>query len=269
MSDLECPRCGNPSRDGGLDDPCEKALASTLAEAPALLDELLTQATRQAVTSIGGTRGADIPLPVNLKAADLAQEFTTLLVSWAKQCGCDIQGATGQVAAHWLAERIYTIRLHAEVAAMTDELVQHARECWRAVDRVGADLLYLGDCQALIPPNDVACLTKLKVRKGAQHMTCWRCEASYDVAEMLEARDARIDSGLATVLQIARAELRTPDGRLITARMIEGYKRRGAILQKGILDGAATFCVGDVKDAALRASYPKARLTSGDMQASA
>ena len=183
--------------------------------------------------------------------------------------------ADGKAAAGWLAVRIYTVRLHTQVAALTDELVQVSREGWRAVDRVGTDKVYLGVCAALLPPNDVECATRLEVRHGAPVAVCWRCDARYDAAELLAHRDAVIDGSLATAREIADAQFKTPDGRTINARMIEGYARRGTILAHGTRHLPALdrhvplYLIGEVKDAAFHAKYPKARLTSTDMQASA
>jgi hypothetical protein len=268
MSDLVCPCCGNPSRDGGLCDTDEDRLAKTLAAAPDLLGELLVQASRQSVTSAHG-KSADEPLPLDLKAADLAAEYEALLLSWARACaayGDPSLPGSGRSAARWLAERIYGVRVHDAAGEIVDELTHLARECWRAVDTHGADLIYIGDCAALLPPNDEICRTPLRVRQGLKQAVCWRCEATYDVVEMLTARDATIDNYLATAAEIARVGFRTPDGRRITLPMIEGYARRGSIAHHStrmhLGKEVKLYRIGEVKQAALNAKYPKLARTA-------
>ncbi len=274
---LTCQACGNPSRDGGLCDPCEKILADTLAWAPDLLDELLVQTTRQSVTSAGG-RGSDTPLPINLRASKLSSDYEKLLLGWARSIatyGDPSLPANGKQAAHWLAERIYDIRMLDIAGQITDQLTHHADACWSAIDREGADLIYLGVCKALLPPLDEECRSALRARKGNPTATCWRCEATYNVAEMLAIRDAVIDRSLATAAEIANAGFKTPDGRTITLQMIRGYIARHVIIAKGMKRNdtlnrdAALYSIADVKQAALSAKYPKTHTSSANTKLSA
>lgn len=277
MSGLECPCCGNPSRDGGLCDADEDRLAKTLGQAPELLDELLIQASRQSVTS-AASKSADTPLPVDLKAADLAAGYEALLLSWAQAVaayGDPSLPGSGRSAARWLAERIYEVRVHDAAGEIVDELTAHAKDCWRAIDRHGADLIYIGDCSALLPPNDELCRTPLRVRQGLKQAVCWRCEATYDVAEMLQVRDTEIDGYLATAAEIAKVGFRTPDGRRITIPMIQGYARRGRIAARGtrwnsaLQKDVSTYQIGEVKQAALEAQHPQAKVNVRDLRRSA
>lgn len=255
--DLLCPACRNPSRDGGLCDNDERTLATVLAGAPDLLDELLTQTARLNVSSIGGGKTSEKPLPINLKASELAAGYETLLMCWALACGAvpGSLGGSGKAAARWLAERIYDVRVHEAAEEIVDELTEHARACMRAIDRHGADSIWIGNCTA-IPPDEKECRTELRVPKGRKTMRCPRCEESYDVAEMLAARDAIIDERIYSIAEIAKLEFRLPNGRIIGLRMIEGYVarkrlnpagwRRDEMRQKDV----ALYRIGDVKKAA-------------------
>lgn len=273
-----CPACGNPSRDGGLCDIDERTLAAVLAGAPDLLDELLTQTARLNVSSIGGGKTSEKPLPINLKASELAVAFENLLTQWAKTCSDPDDppfAGGGRSSARWLAQRIYDIRLHPHAGDLVHELSRHSAACWRAVDRSGADLVYLGLCKALLPPNDQQCRTALRVKKGLKKAACWRCEAQYDAVELLAERDAEIDGSLATAREIADARFRTPDGRLITLRMIEGYAHRKTILvrltrrNETLRRDVSLYSIREVKEAAMEAKYPRARTQQGETRKSA
>jgi hypothetical protein len=269
---LECPACGNPSRDGGLDDRCEVNLVALLREVPRLLAQLLIQTTRQ--TASGGTerRGAaSRPLPLNLTTAELSSAYEALLTSWALAMGADQDAAFkpgGRESAFWLSRHFYEIRTHPAVGDMLDELTKQAGECLRAIDRGAGDRVFLGICRKPLPTDGQECMTALRVPKSARKVDCWRCSAEYDVAELLAARDDAIDGSLATVAEIAAAGFRTPDGRVITGRMVEGYATRGRILAHGhrhnetLGRDAALYLIGEVKQAALEARYPKARMSA-------
>jgi hypothetical protein len=272
VTDVLCLACHNPSRDGGLCDACEERLVVILREVPRLLADLLVQTTRQAVTSTGsGRRGSDRPLPLDLKASELSSGLESLLASWAKAMGAGGDPVAlngGREAAYWLQRHLYDVRVHEAVGDLLDELDQHSRDCLRAIDRHGVDRVFLGICRATLPPNDVECMTALRAPKGARRMRCWRCSAEYDVAEMLTKRDDAIDGSLATVAEIAAAQFRTPDGRLITSHMVKGYAARGRIAAHGYRQNealdrrAALYLIGEVKQAALEAKYPRARASA-------
>jgi hypothetical protein len=255
VSQLECPACHNPSRDGGLCDNDEIILKNNLDDVPWLLDQLLIQAIRQNVTSEAGA-SAETPLAFNEKAADLAAKYEHMLSTWARIVGA--QTLAGRAAADWMRRNFYDVRIHPQAADVVDQIIGHAGECWHAIDRHGADLIFLGDCHHEI--DDRECLTPIRARKGVTVVECWRCETRYDVAEMLAARDARINESLATAAEIAGAQFRTPDNRLINVKMIEGYLRRGTVAQHGTRRGKPIYRIGEVKEAAFKARYPKARL---------
>ena len=258
IAELMCPACGNPSRDGGLCDADERTLAAVLRSAPALLDELLIQTARLNVSSISGGKTSDRPLPINMRASELAAGYENLLVSWARACGGDEDETLvggGREAARWLAERIYEVRVHEASGEIVDELRGHAKACLRAIDRHGADSIWIGNCTAE-PPDEKECRTELRVPKGQKTMRCPRCEEHYDVAELLAARDAIIDERIYSTSEIAKLEFRLPDGRVIGLRMIEGYVTRKRLLPAGYRRDAlrkkdvALYRIGDVKKAA-------------------
>lgn len=258
-AEVLCPHCDTPSRDGGLCDRCEETLAYLLGQAPGVIAQLIVQITRQAVGVRGHGKAAEPPMPINVKAAEIAARYKTVLIGWGIACGGEgnpTLDGDGRQAARWLHARIYELRIHPAATDILDEILECHTACIRAIDRYGTDIIYIGNCGALLPPNDIECQTVLKVRKDKTTAVCHRCEARYDVAEMLAARDAIVGQHIMSTAEIAKLNWRTADYRLIGPRLIQSLVQSGALTPVGERENpgkqkpAQLYRLADVKNAA-------------------
>ena len=78
-------QCGRPVSEAFLCGACTSQLKATLESVPALVDELDTTITRQAVLGEkGGPRAAEKPLPFNAQASEAAWVLRNTLSTWAR-----------------------------------------------------------------------------------------------------------------------------------------------------------------------------------------
>jgi hypothetical protein len=87
--------CGRPSSDAFICRTCTSRLERILAELPAQLIELRTTIAKQARANRGDqgktTKAASQPLPLDLRAAHLADLAQAALASWIKHL-CETRG---------------------------------------------------------------------------------------------------------------------------------------------------------------------------------
>lgn len=214
MTGPRCVVCFKPFRNGPLCGGCEKAFERTIAEIPALSDELDTTITRQsALGSRNGSRATETPVAFNVRASIVAEELKATLVGWMRDLGPERRSVGGPVCSlcthdscgsfiqdMWPADSIASIgrfllwklpdiRQHPAVDQMIDEITYACRAAWRAVDRpkdrskVKVDdcleVSCLGELYAVFPiedydPDDESTHAK---------MTCSECQVTY-AAEM-------------------------------------------------------------------------------------
>lgn len=167
---------------------------------------------------------------------------------------------TSAGVAEWILGRLYVIRLSGTCGDTYREIVRRYNSATYAADRGGREMSYLADCSTLPDGSDETCGTPLRihVRSDAREIACPRCRTVYQVADLVAVRDAAVDSGLATMREIADAKFRLPwSNRILTLKMIEGYRRRDRIAPHGERDGVSLYRIGEVKDAAFAADRPR------------
>jgi hypothetical protein len=173
--------------------------------------------------------------------------------------------ATREGVAEWILGRLYLIRLSETAGDTFREIVRRYEAARRCADRSSPEKTYLADC-ATPAGSDDTCRTPLRmpIKSDATTVRCPRCRAEYNVSDLIAARDAAVDSGLATMREIADAGYRLPwSNRVLTIKMIEGYERRGKIAARGhrfvenLGRKVATYRIGEVKAAAYDADRPR------------
>lgn len=252
MSETYCPRCGNPSRDGGLCDADTSVLRDNLRHAPGLLDDLDVSTTMQSVlfSQSRKVRSAEPPMPVNLHASGLAAEYDALLVSWARACGGDedpqLRGG-GRQAAEWMLVRIETVRLHEAADAIVDELVDQARPCWRAIDRP-AELTPFGECGAVLD-DGTTCPRQLFAERNQAALTCRACGTWHELRPRVE--HALENSAHMHGQPSEIAALLSALGVNCTSSMVRGLAHRNRINPTHVDEktGLTWYRLGDVHDA--------------------
>lgn len=193
MSGQRCVLCGKPFRDAQICGGCERGFERTVAEIPALSDELDLTITRQtAIGSRNGSRATETPLAFNLLASTVAEELKATLVGWVRDLEPNLTEQPADSVAsigRWLLYRMPAVRQHDAVEQLVDEITYAVRAAWRAVDRppnrsrVKVDdcleIACLGELYAVFPiadydPDDETTHAK---------MTCDACQITYPAME--------------------------------------------------------------------------------------
>lgn len=150
-------QCGRPVSEAFLCGACTAQLKATLDGIPALVDELDTTITRQAVTGEkGGPRAAEKPLPFNVQASEAAWVLRNTLGGWARVLDAEMpvagpgrgleaisspSGSTRQGSeittaeiARYLSSRIEQLRHHPAAGEAFDEIRTAVASAQRAID---------------------------------------------------------------------------------------------------------------------------------------
>lgn len=207
---------------------CISDLRQVLAEVPWLVDELNLVISRQTKFTTGGiaVRSSEIPLPVDLHAADILADLAGKLSTWTRLLLEENPGWRAPTddpkrTSAWLLARLSTIAAHAAGGDLVEELcAASAAGRWR-VDRP-ADKWYAGVCSAEIaqdgqnggqervsdssgtdgPPR---CSQDLYAAVSEGIITCRRCGTQHDVAKRREILLEAAEDVLATATEAARA----------------------------------------------------------------
>jgi hypothetical protein len=232
---------------------CWARLEQQLAEMPALVAELDVTITRQAATGLrNGPRGNEKPLPYDVKASEALNVLHGALWGWVRE-GLQIHPEmyfTGSPDTVGLSR--YLLRLtdwlqhHEDGQLAVEEINDAVRNAYRAIDRA-ADMQALGMCGNDV--DGIVCEEHLRTAVTAKTVRCRTCSAEYDVAErrawLLDvARDR-----LVTTREACAAVSVWGEGN-ITAKMIEGWKRRERIFPRST--GPDMWLLGDVIDQATK-----------------
>jgi hypothetical protein len=158
---IPCPSCGCGTPNGTLCVDCSAAVATMLAAAPQLIDQLEVAVTKQAKVSSGGKAGkgsAHLRSPVNWGVAAVRDALLVELALW----GDDLDA----------------IRRHPQAADIVSGIGRAVKAAFRAIDRM-QERQYLGTC--LASEDGGTCHAELWVRPGAHQLTCTQCGTTHDV----------------------------------------------------------------------------------------
>ncbi|MDG4796199.1 hypothetical protein [Micromonospora sp. WMMD1082] len=222
----------------------------------------------------GRRSGGDDRAPINLTAADALRHAVNDVTTWARHIaeargqtvptpdrrpahgpGCPTGSCTHRschairyrptdhhaaVAARWIATQLGWLRHRPEAAEAYDALQQAARTITRIADRPPADVL-VGVCE---------CGSWLYARAGRPIARCntTDCGRQWDVERSRDTLRAAMDDKLLTAAQIATVAARAGHDRNRVRKLVTTWARRGIIAPRGMLDGAATYRLGDVTD---------------------
>lgn len=140
MSDLRCPVCLHPVRDGLVCSVCTSHIRKDIEALPGWMAELDLQLTRQGQLGTGnGGRGAETPLVFDVRSSETRDLIVNTVTSWVR----DMQetyadeadpGLTMESWCAWLVERVHRIRGHQGVEHMAGEMRHCVRLAIQAVD---------------------------------------------------------------------------------------------------------------------------------------
>lgn len=192
--------CGRPMRDTRqLCDQCVWVLERALAEMPALLDELSTTLTRQAVMSerSDGGRSAETPVPFHVEASDKLDDLRTFLVGWVRDIAetyeQDYPPDTLRAMSRWLLARLDIIAQHSAASDIWDEIVGVTRDAWRLVDRAANRTRFeVGPCPEVAEEDGAQCPGEVWAfipthESSAARLECRSCGTRWETHQWLRA----------------------------------------------------------------------------------
>lgn len=251
MSELSCPVCFHPVRDGLVCRVCTGHIRKDIEALPGWMAELDLQLTRQGQLGTGnGGRGAETPLVFDVRSSETRDLIVNTVTSWVRDMqetyADDMDPGTDMESwCAWLVERIHRIRGHQDVEHMAGEM----RHCVHlAIQSVDLPQLRLpcGPCPT--------CGKPVSAPIGADEGKCRACA--------WEGVDSRVpaDHSLPSVLTRAREALVTRKQILDAARLyqVEIDRRRlsewvktGRLKAVHVSDeGTPHYRVGDALDLA-------------------
>lgn len=259
---IPCPVCDADTVDGLPCRTCTRNLRQALSDLPGLLDELTVTATRQSVTSRGGGRSSDDPLPFDWASSDQHWAIRNTLLTWVREIELDDLGEWDETCrctpyracpgrtwvplandpaewCRWLGRRVERIRGHADAGMMIDEITACADAARHAVDLPG-DGAYCGTCDI--------CGRPMYAPREAAEVVCRYCEragitSSYSVTGRRQdmaskAEDASLPK--AQILDVAPAY-----GLTINPSTFRTWTSRGQLLPRGDRMGVPLYRLGD------------------------
>ena len=231
-------RCGNPTRDDAYTcDPCGDKLARALNEMPWLDDELETTIGNQrAANTEGGSRSAEKAMMFNAAASAKRDRLRHELVMAVRFCAeegirhqsasDDLPDDTLTAMARWLLWRVDGLALNDMGGEIGQAIIDAARACRRAID-APPERRYAGPCPE--------CSRDLYHRPDATDVKCHGCGQTWEVAEVNEWMEKRINEHMTNKLVTAR-EGATLLGRLglsVEQGTIDKWHQRGRLAEAG------------------------------------
>lgn len=140
MSDLRCPVCLHPVRDGLVCSVCTSHIRQDIEALPGWMAELDLQLTRQGQLGTGnGSRGAETPLVFDARSSETRDLIVNTVGTWVRdmqETYADDSDPGPDISAWcaWLVERIHRIRGHETVKPMADEIRHCVALAIQAVD---------------------------------------------------------------------------------------------------------------------------------------
>ncbi len=270
-----CERCSRPIHDQGYAcDQCGTHLRRDLLRVALIAGEAAVTIAKQARIGNGGRRtDPDVPLPVNLAAANDHDAAIGVLTTWARhvheesgrplptvrtepcphasctqrrrgaligpECGLRLPAEhPAAVVAAWLVDQVDWIRHRPEGSEAMDELADACQVLVRVVDRP-ADRVIVGQCD---------CAAYLYAVRGAAAVRCGTCGVAYDVESSRADLRRHLDERLLTAAEIATMAtyLGLATDRLRCRKLINVWHDRGRILARGQVGDDPTFRFGEV-----------------------
>lgn len=237
MTTCQTTTCDKPTRDDAYTcDDCLDDFAKVLGNVTWIDAELETTITKQRAATSGGAPSAEVALPYNAKASELAGELRLALVNLVRLCieeGVRSRdhrdrepGNTLVAMSRWLLWRVDGLAFN----DMAPEFIRAATEAIRACERIidlPPDRSYAGPCPE--------CKRDLYHRPDAAEVNCHGCGQRWDVAEVTVWMQDRIRDHMDGLLVTARegSTLLSRAGIETTQRAIDKWHERGLLLEAG------------------------------------
>lgn len=215
--------CGTET-DLYLCDQCAESFAEDLRSASWLAGELDVTISRQTGAAIGSMRpSAEKPLPVNMRAADIAARLQSELMHWSAEVagmrGTDVDAVSTAGFAVWLLANVDGVRLHPHAGEIARNIADVVRDAVHVIDRP-AERWYAGPCE---------CGADMYSRSKEGSVRCPQCQAEYDVTERRESLLSEIEDQWATTEELSSALGSL--GKPVTPARIRQWSSRGKLVK--------------------------------------
>lgn len=294
--------CGQPITDNAaLCRDCTRRLRGTVAQLPAIADDLLVVVTRQAQTGqhVGKSGSDEQPLPYDVRTADALGMLERTVGVWVEYVAREqhIPGPTTAarlpsqrtggtdadpslaaaslgplaVACAWLLRQVAWARRQDWAPELADAMAVIARQ-GRQVADLPPDLLYVGACDGNGSIDDTdGCARAVYARQGAAEAKCAGCHAVYPTTKRRAYLLALLDDQVANAATVGRAL--TGLGQQVNEATIRQWKSRGrlgqAIDAAGNLlsdrSGRPLYRIGDVRALIDEVLVPEPRATEDEI----
>lgn len=203
----ECPSCGCSQPQGVLCTDCCAAVATMLAAAPQLVEQLDIAISKQAKIATGkaGKGSMHERSPINFGALAARDALLVELALW----GDDLNH----------------IRSHVQAAEIASGIGNAIKNAYHAIDRM-QERQYLGQC--LYEEGGAVCHAELWAKPGAHQITCTQCEYTHDVAKRRVWLLEQAEDLLCSVKEASRY-VGEVGGIRVTEASIRGYLQRHRI----------------------------------------
>lgn len=142
---------------------------------------------------------------------------------------------------------------HPDGAGAIDAVAYAVAKCRASID-LGPDRWYCGVCSH--DEDGAICTEELYAAAGRDAVTCRVCGTTHDVADRRTAMLDAAEDTLLTLSEMTRA-LALTGAQTVTRKQLEGWVRRGRLVRSGNAGPVALYRVSDVRDilaAAVRTS---------------
>lgn len=182
----KCSICRRPVNGAAICVACERAFERTVAEIPALADELDLTITRQtAMGSRNGSRATETSVAFNVQASVVADNLRLTIAAWARDFEDDSPNDDIATIGRFLLWKLSEIRQSQTVDQLVDEITYACRAAWRAVDRpANRSRIYVAECLELACCGDlIATIPTVDYDPTDEtthaRITCSECQISF------------------------------------------------------------------------------------------
>ena len=246
MTDHPCPVCAAPAPTTVVCWACAKRIGHLLVMLGEDLAELYAQLNPAGHRTGGaGSRAAETPLPVNLRAVQTLDDVRTVLVGWTREA-CEHEGGwPDEDTEQAMLRRLRRTRWASHPAAdeLLDELEYTHTEVLAVIDNP-PERRYLGPCGA-VDEDGNTCDGDV-IQRGTRMPKCRDCGASHSHDERMAWITDMAADRLVTASEAAGAL--SAWGEQITSKLVHSWADRGRIMARARNQrGHQMFRFGDVR----------------------
>lgn len=234
---MTCPIDGQPlTNQAVICGVCEEALARSLGDLDALLEDLDIALSRQSRKrpARGNHERDDKPLPYDIGASRAASELKAVLVGWARLVSEEREAPltcsdTSQSISSWLLHHTRWLAHHDAAADAYSEIVGAVNNIRRTID-IAPDTRFIGPCYAEL--DGVECTETLYGIEGADTVKCRTCGTVWNARDRTLEALAHADRIAQDATTLSRSF--SLKGIALDTERIKNWAKRGHLIPAGL-----------------------------------